>query len=93
MAAYCPNPRAHQDYIPLCRICGEEGHEDKDCPKNSLNLAKGKGKQISDEGPSSSANLVEVVVTDAFRLETPKKKIKHVTFTKDRPMVNVITRS
>ena len=61
MAAYCPNPRAHQDYTPLCRQCGEEGHEDRDCPRNSLNLAKERGKQKVDDSPSTSANLIEVV--------------------------------
>lgn len=61
MAAYCPNPCAHQDCTPLCRQCGEEGHEDRGCPRNSLNLAKEKGKQKAHECPSTSTNLIEVV--------------------------------
>ena len=78
IATYCPNARAHQDYIPLCRICSEEGHEDKDCPKNSVNLAKMKGKQKMDDGASTLANLVEVVmplVQNVSTLSNPRKRV------------------
>ena len=67
MAAYCPNARAHQDFVPLCRLCGAEDHDDKDCPRNSLNLAKEKGKQKADERPSTLANLIEVVTSKEQR--------------------------
>lgn len=89
MATYCPNPRTHQDYIPSCRLCSEECHEEKDCSKNSLNLATAKGKQgVDDEGLSTSTNLVEIV-TQELSNERPKQ----ITFSQEYPMVSMNTYS
>ena len=93
IAPYCPNTRAHQDYVPLCWLCSGEGHEEKDCPTRQVTTNQDKGKQKIDEGVGTSTNLVEIESRGLLHTITVGRLRKRVTFGPHDPRVNIVTRS
>ena len=75
----------------MCRKCSEEGHEEKDCPQNIPSSSKDKGKQIVNDGPSTSANLVEMLSCVIPSRNSEKGKDKMDTFVHKTSMIGVVT--